>query len=262
MGVTARVVLIVLAWLGCAAEAAQAVEREKLLTEPGVYATFAVFTVEKDWWRLDARTRESATAVAKEVFRTHSEQVAVDTYLLRGLTDAADLMVRVHGAEMLHNQNFLLDLMASPLGKYLKNTHTFNGLTKQANYVPGFPDDLKEALKSPTEAGAKPYAIVIPIRKDAEWWLLDRQARTVLMQEHTEASAPYLKTVKRKLYHSSGIDDFDFITYFETARLDDFNNLVIALESVRENRHNKRFGSPTLLGTIRPLDEVLEILLR
>ena len=54
----------------------------------------------------------------------------------------------------------------------------------------------------------------------------------------------------------------DFITYFETARLDDFNNLVIALESVRENRHNKRFGSPTLLGTIRPLDEVLEILLR
>jgi len=72
----------------------------------------------------------------------------------------------------------------------------------------------------------------------------------------------YLKTVKRKLYHASGLGDLDFITYFETAKLDDFNNLVIGLERVRENRHNKRFGNPTLLGTIRPLDEILEILAR
>jgi chlorite dismutase len=103
---------------------------------------------------------------------------------------------------------------------------------------------------------------VIPIRKDAEWWLLDQNARTALMKEHTEASAPYLKTVKRKLYHSSGLDDFDFITYFETGRLDDFHNLIIALEQVKENRHNRRFGSPTLVGTIRSLDEVLDMLTR
>ncbi|MER3424711.1 MAG: hypothetical protein C4293_17300 [Nitrospiraceae bacterium] len=110
--------------------------------------------------------------------------------------------------------------------------------------------------------GGKPYAIVIPIRKDAEWWLLDQETRTTFMKEHTEASIPYLKTVKRKLYHSSGLDDFDFTTYFETAKLDDFNNLVIGLERVKENRHNRRFGNPTLLGTIRSLDEILEILVR
>lgn len=83
-----------------------------------------------------------------------------------------------------------------------------------------------------------------------------------MMNEHTAASVAYLKTVKRKLYHSSGLDDLDFITYFETAKLDDFNNLIIALERVKENRHNKQFGSPTLLGTIRPLEEILEILTR
>jgi chlorite dismutase len=82
------------------------------------------------------------------------------------------------------------------------------------------------------------------------------------MKEHTQASVPYLKTVKRKLYHASGLDDLDFITYFETAKLDDFNNLILALEQVKENRHNRRFGNPTLLATIRPLDEVLEILAR
>ncbi len=64
------------------------------------------------------------------------------------------------------------------------------------------------------------------------------------------------------LYHSSGLDDLDFITYFETAKLDDFNNLVTVLLQVKENHHNQQFGAPTLLGTIRPLDEILEILSR
>ena len=91
---------------------------------------------------------------------------------------------------------------------------------------------------------------------------MSQDARGAMMKEHTDATVAYLKTVKRKLYHASGLDDLDFITYFETAKLDDFNNLIIGLERVKENKHNKQFGSPTLLGTIRPLDEIMEILSR
>jgi chlorite dismutase len=237
-----------------------AVDREKLLTEPGVYGTFAVFKVEGDWWKLDKAARSSAAAEVKAVFQKHADNVATDTYLLRGLSEKADFFVRVHSTEMLHNQNFLVDLMGTTLGKHLQNTQTFNGLTKKANYVPGFSDDLKTALKTPPDPGPKPYVIVVPIRKDAEWWLMPQDARNAMMKEHTEATVSYLKTVKRKLYHASGLDDLDFITYFETAKLDDFNSLIIALERVKENRHNRQFGYPTLLGTIRPLDEILEIL--
>jgi chlorite dismutase len=239
-----------------------AADREKLLTEPGVYGTFAVFKVDDSWWKLDKAARAFAAGEAKGVFQKHSERVAVDTYLLRGLTEKADFFVRVHSTEMLHNQNFLVDLMGTRLGKYLVNTYTFNGITKKANYVPSFPDDLKTALNTPPESGSKPYAIVVPVRKDAEWWQTSQENRNAMMKEHTEATVAYLKTVKRKLYHASGLDDLDFITYFETAKLEDFNNLIIALERVKENLHNKQFGSPTLLGTIRPLDEILEILAR
>src|ERR1043166_3659406 len=111
---------------------------------------------------------------------------------------------------------------------------------------------MKAALKTPLDPGPKGYAIVIPIRKDAAWWLMDQESRTARMKEHTDASIPYLKTVKRKLYHASGLDDVDFITYFETSKLEDFNNLILALERVQENRHNAQFGRPTILGTIRP----------
>ena len=239
-----------------------AVDREKLLTEPGVYGTFAVFKVGEDWWKLDKAGRTAASAEVKAVFQKHGDNVTTDTYLLRGLSEKADFFVRVHSTEMLNNQNFLVDLMGTALGKHLVNTHTFNGITKKANYLPGFPDDLKAAMKTPPDPGAKPYVIIVPIRKDAEWWITGQDGRGAMMKEHTDATVAYLKAVKRKLYHASGLDDLDFITYFETGKLDDFNNLVIGLERVKENRHNKQFGSPTLLGTIRPLDEILEILAR
>jgi len=239
-----------------------AVDREKLLTEPGVFGTFAVFKVDDSWWKLDKAARTFAATEVKAVFQKHGDNIITDTYLLRGLTGKADFFVRVHSTEMLHNQNFLVDLLGTRLGKYLANTYTFNGITKKPNYVPSLPDDLKTALKTPPDPGSKPYAIVVPVRKDAEWWLMPQESRNAMMKEHTEATVAYLKTVKRKLYHASGLDDLDFITYFETARLDDFHNLIIALERVKENRHNKQFGSPTLLGTIRPMDEILEILAR
>lgn len=251
--------LVLLVW---SQPSAAAVDREKLLTDPGVYATFAVFKTDEGWWKLDKATRASAAMEVKGIFQKHAEYVTTDVYLLRGLVEKADFFIRVHSMEMLNNQNFLVDLMGTTLGKYLLNTHTFNGITKKVNYVPAFPEDLKTALKTPPNPGPKPYVIVVPVRKEAEWWITLKDGRSAMMKEHTEAAIAYLGSIKRKLYHASGLDDLDFITYFETAKLDDFNNLIIALEQVKENHYNQQFGNPTLLGTIRPLDEILDILAR
>ena len=255
------VALLVLAVVAFARAAGAEVDREKLLKEPGVYATFAVFKVKDQWSQMEKEARAGSVADVKKVFQKHADKVAVDTYLLWGLSERADFFLRVHSKEMLDSQNFLVDFMSTTFGKAVKNTDTFNGITKALNYVPSFPEDLKAELKTPPPQGS-PYVVVVPIRKDTDWWLMPQDDRTALMKEHTDATVVYLKTVKRKLYHSSGLDDLDFITYFETAKLDDFNNLVTALLQVKENHHNKRFGEPTLLGTIRTLDEILESLSR
>ena len=161
-----------------ATSAFAAADREKLLKDPGVYGTFAVFKVDGDWWKLDKNARGSAAAEVKSVFQKHADKVVTDTYLLRGLSEKADFFVRVHSTEILDNQNFLVDLMGTTLGKYLHNTNTFNGLTKKPNYIPGFSDDLKEALKTAPDPGPKPYVIVVPIRKDAAWWNTPQDRRT------------------------------------------------------------------------------------
>src|SRR6266487_2284941 len=92
------------------------VDREKLLSEPGVYGTFAVFKVDEDWWKLEKAARSSAAADVKNVLQKHGDKVIVESYLLRGLTERADFFVRVHSKEMLNNQNFLIDLMGTTLG--------------------------------------------------------------------------------------------------------------------------------------------------
>lgn len=245
-----------------AAWAAQATERDKLLTEPGVYGTFAAFQMDHDWWDLTGEARVIAVSEAKGLIEQFSSKIVIESYLLRGLSDHADFMFRVHAHAMADTQQFLTSLLGTRFGRHLVATSYLHGLTKKAAYVPGFPDRMKTDLQAPSEAGAKSYAIVIPIRKDADWWAMDQDTRLALMQEHTQAALPYLSAVKRKLYHSSGLDDFDFITYFETEKLEEFHDLIRALEQVKEYRHNRRFGHPTLIGTVRPLDDILELFAR
>ena len=253
--------LAVLVFVGLAiVPAVEAADRDKLLSEPGVYGTFAAFSLDADWGKQNQAVRIAQLTFLKGVVEQHREKVAIDLYLLRGLSDHADLLFRVHATELRDTQQFLLDLQGSLFGKHLNSVGVMHGLSKKANYVPAFPDQMKADLKIASEPSVKPYAIVIPIRKTAEWWGLDQEKRTAMMQEHTEVTLPYLKTVKRKLYHSSGLDDLDFITYFETSKLEDFHSLVLSLEKVKEFQYTRRFGNPTLLGTVQSLDEIIEIL--
>jgi chlorite dismutase len=256
-GVFGIVVMVVSVWAGPGFTAA---DREKLLADPGVYATFAAYSLNGDWTKRDGATRIALLSVFKGVVEQHREKIAIDLYLLRGLSDHADILFRAHAHELRDIQKFLVDLQTSAFGKHLDVAGIMHGLTKKANYVPGFSDEMKADLKTASDPGSKPYAVVIPIRKSADWWSLDQEKRAVMMKEHTEAALPYHKTVKRKLYHSTGLDDLDFITYFETSKLEDFHSLILSLEKVKEFQYTRRFGHPTWLGTPKGLEEIIEIL--
>ncbi|WP_447974356.1 chlorite dismutase family protein [Nitrospira sp. Kam-Ns4a] len=240
--------------------AAGPIDRAKILTDTGVYGTYALFRIDPEWYRLDRASRDRGVAEAKAVLARHADTVLVETYLVRGLLENADFLLRLHAYELARNQELLVDLMATEFGHYLRNTQTLNGLTKPLNYLPKL-EDLSAKMKAAlTDAGPMPYAIVVPIKKDAAWWLSSEESRLEMMKEHTEATLGYLKTVRRKLYHSTGLDDWDFVTYFETAKLEDFHNLVLNLKRVRENRHNERVGHPTILGTARGVDALFDAL--
>jgi chlorite dismutase len=167
-----------------------AADREKLLSEPGVYGTFAAFSVDEEWAKAEQSAKIAYLTAMKGVVEQHRQQIAIDLYLLRGLLDHADILFRLHSAELRDTQKFLNDLQSSRMGQHLKAQGVMHGLTKKANYVPGFPDEMKADLKAASEPGPKPYVIVIPIRKSADWWALGQDKRAEMVKEHTEASLP------------------------------------------------------------------------
>lgn len=237
------------------------IDKAKILSDTGVFGTFALFKLDHAWNQLDSMTKQKAAQEVKDVFTAHQNRVAVDTYLTRGLSEKTDFFLRLHSYELINNQNFITDLMATTMGKYLTNIDTFVGITKALNYAtkPEMAEQLP-ILKAGKPESPRQYVIVIPTRKDSKWWNTPVDGRTRMIKEHTAPTLAFLNTVLRKLYHSTGLDDLDFITYFETNRLGDFNNLVIGLRTVEEDNHNKQYGSPTVLGTIRSIDEILAIL--
>src|SRR5512147_685966 len=80
--------------------AVEAADRDKLLSEPGVYGTFAAFRLDEDWAKQGQTTRITQLLTLKGVVEQHREKVAIDVYLLRGLSDRADVLFRVHATEL------------------------------------------------------------------------------------------------------------------------------------------------------------------
>lgn len=171
-------------------------------------------------------------------------------------------MLRLHSSGLQSNQQFLTQLLNTGFGRHMELEYTISGVTKSLNYAPEFPE-LLEKLKAAKYEGEPPvYAIMIPIRKNAEWWNLPKEERVAMMKEHTLPTLDYLKTIKRKLYHSTGLSDADFLTIFETNNLVEFNDLVIALRKVQEDLFNVQLGEPTIIGTRKSLAEIIDLLVK
>ncbi len=229
------------------------IDRAKILADPKVFGVFATFKLRPEWNRLTANERRDAASEAQSVIDKHKNTVLVDTYLTRGIKASSDFFLRIHAYDLINAQDFLRDFRATALGRNADEVEALVGMTKPLNYITKEQStELNKALFAATYQGDPPrFAIVIPVKKNAEWWNKSNKDRLKEMETHTQPTLAYLVSVKRKLYHSTGLDDSDFITYFETNDLGEFNNLALSLKEVPENLYQTRWGSPTLLGTIQ-----------
>ncbi|MEJ2230780.1 MAG: chlorite dismutase family protein [Nitrospirales bacterium] len=233
-----------------------------LAADAPIFGTFALFEVEKGWGNLSMEDRQNGGQEVKALLESFKDRVNVDGYWTYGLTTDSHFMLRLHSSDLQVNQQLLTQLRNTVLGRHLDLEYTISGVTKGLNYAPDFPD-LLEKLKAGKYEGDPPqYAIMIPIRKNAQWWNLSKEDRVAMMKEHTLPTLAYLKTVKRKLYHSTGLSDVDWLTIFETNNLVDFNNLVIALRMVREDTFNVQLGEPTIIGTMKSWNDIVDLLVK
>ena len=234
----------------------------KILTAPGVFGNFSTYKVRPDYYKLSMAERKGAAAEVVAVVEKYKDKVKAEAYLTRGFEAQSDFFLRIHSYDMAATQAFLVDFRATRFGMNAEVTENLVGMTKALNYITKDKSpNLNAGLTGATYSDATPrYAFVIPVKKNADWWNLTDEQRLKEMDTHTLPTLANLVNVKRKLYHSTGLDDTDFITYFETADLGAFYNLMLALAKVPENKYHVRWGSPTVLGTIQSFDSVVNTL--
>lgn len=234
----------------------------KILTAPGVFGNFSTYKVRPDYYKLSMAERKGAAAEVVAVVEKYKDKVKAEAYLTRGFEAQSDFFLRIHSYDMAATQAFLVDFRATRFGMNAEVTENLVGMTKALNYITKDKSpNLNAGLTGATYSDATPrYAFVIPVKKNADWWNLTDEQRLKEMETHTLPTLANLVNVKRKLYHSTGLDDTDFITYFETADLGAFNNLMLALAKVPENKYHVRWGSPTVLCTIQSFDSVVNTL--
>ena len=97
-----------------------------------------------------------------------------------------------------------------------------------------------------------------PFVKSREWYLLHKQTRLGIMDEHIQVGKKY-PTVKLNTTYSFGLDDQDFVVAFEGDHPEDFLDLVMELRETESSKYTVR-DTPIITGIKGTLDDVLKTL--
>ena len=109
----------------------------------------------------------------------------------------------------------------------------------------------------PFDPPRPPYLIVYPFIKTVSWYLMSRDVRQALMNEHIRIGKQYPE-IKQLLLYSFGLQDQEFIVVYETADLPQFSNLVYELRSSEARRYTER-DTPLYTGIYHPAEETLNL---
>lgn len=236
--------------------------KEQIIGAPGVFVIVAAFKLCDEWKTVSPEAHTRAAEELTRLMTRSARRVCVDIYISQGLNASCDYFLRVHAYDLAEAQSYIEDFGGTILGAFSQVTETLLGLTKPRQYITREKSArLDEQLNTTTyEAETPRFAIVIPVKKSAWWWNMPENERLREIEIHTEKAIPFLSCVKRMLYHSTGLDEVDFITYFETSDLKAFHELAVALMGIRENEFHTRWGRPILLGTIQDVHNAVSLL--
>jgi chlorite dismutase len=140
------------------------------------------------------------------------------------------------------------------LGRWMQVAESLLGVIQPSQYVKK-PTAQEQSLFTGERSR---YLIVYPFTKGSDWYLLGKEARQGIMNEHMRVGHEYPQ-VRQLLAYSFGIDDQDFLVAYETDDLIAFGELVRALRGT-ESRRSTVSDTPILTAVHRPLPEIVRLL--
>ena len=219
-----------------------------MTAERSIYVQAVALGLDPAWRREpEARRAEDGTALVAAEAATTQAGVRTLTYSSIGLEPGVDLLLLRLADSVDALEVAGARLGRSGLGRWLAVRHSLLGRIGPSQYV------AKASAQERSVLDGEParYLVVYPFTKSAEWYLLSREARQGIMNEHMRVGHGY-PTVRQLLAYSFGLDDGDFLVAYDTDDLDVFGDLVRELRGT-ESRRSTVNDRPLLLGVRRDL---------
>jgi len=204
--------------------------------------------------RSDDERRDDGAQLAGALAASDRDGVRTICYSSIGLEPGVDLLLWRMAPAMDVLESTSAAVLRSGLGRWLTVGQSFLGRIGPSQYV----RKPTEQEQSPFAGERSRYLVVYPFTKSTDWYLLSKEARQGVMNEHMKVGHEY-PTIRQALAYSFGLDSQDFVVAYETDDLVAFGDLVRALRST-ESRRSTVMDTPLLLGVHRPIDEILALL--
>jgi chlorite dismutase len=220
-----------------------------------VYIQALALGLDPGWRRrTDAERHDDGCRFAAADAAAELEGVRSITYSSIGLESGVDLLFWRMAPSVDALETAAAALLRSGLGTWLTVRHSLIGRIGPSQYVRR-PTDQEQSLFAGERSR---YLVVYPFTKSTDWYLLSKEARQGVMNEHMRVGHDY-PMIRQALAYSFGLDSQDFVVAYETDDLVAFGDLVRALRAT-ESRRSTVNDTPILLGVHHSMDDILGLL--
>ncbi len=141
----------------------------------------------------------------------------------------------------------------TPYRHLIRSVDSFWGFTRPSQYTK---TRSAQEIDPFAETRAR-YLVMYPFAKTAEWYLMSRESRQGMMNEHIRIGKQY-EDIKQLLLYSFGLQDQEFVVVYETDDLPRFSDLVNELRDTEARRYTLR-DTPVTTAIYHPAEETLAL---
>jgi len=214
---------------------------------------YSLFSFKDAYWSLNVSERADFHKSWLAALRSSAQKVD----LFQGTEHDVDLIVW-SALTVQNNQD-----AAIFFGKFAKALAPYRHLIEQKDSLWGFtrPSQYSKARSKqeidPFSDEHKPYLIIYPFSKTTEWYLMSRDARQGMMNEHIRIGKQD-DDISQLLLYSFGLQNQEFVVVYETDDLTRFSDLVNELRDTEARRYTLR-DTPLHTAIYHPAEETLAL---
>lgn len=200
-----------------------------------ILSHFAFFRFTNAYYKLDKKQKETLHEELITRLKQHTSNF--DIYQVYPASISADILIwtteEAEAPEVAHSFFTRYAQITNSFRDLLEPEHTLWGFTKPSQY--------KKKTRSAQELDPfsdqrKNYLVIYPFAKTGDWYLMSREARQGMMNEHIRIGKEFSE-IKQLLLYSFGLQNQEFVVVYETDDLTQFSDLVYDLRNTEARRY-------------------------